>query len=916
MRRPRVASYDLFIQRTLEAATARAETLVAAGGIALPQDVSEVETGSPFRIPIVIPEGVESGDGRTVSQGALSLRDLPIPLLWQMSTGDGHDGSVLVGRIDSATVAPGQGVVDARGVFDVGPFAQEAERLVRNGMLRWVSADLDQFEATEDKTEASTDGEPDKVGGDKLQIDNARVMAVTIVSKPAFQVCQIELDDDTSGQQLPDGEYVEPDESVALTAAAAIAASIPLEPPREWFNNPELSHATPLTVSEDGRVFGHVACWDIDHIGLPFGTRPPRSASDYSYFHTGVVRTATGDDVPVGQITLAGGHAPLEASAREALKHYDDTNSAFADVHAGEDAHGIWVAGALRPGVRAEQIRAIRAAAPSGDWRPIRGRLEMVAICQVNVPGFPTARARVASGQVTALVAAGTKPLIDAIRLGETELAERVAALELGERQRVLAARDVAAARLEQFVSGRRAALAAQADEASLRLTELKVRRDAQLAARAEQARAHFEADTDAYVTQFKAFSPGRRESLAKSGKALPDGSYPIENVADLKRAIRAYGRAAESDKAKVRRHVVKRARGLKHPELIPESWHASAAASSSASASELSAEEMDADAYLTEFKDFSPGRRESLAREGKALPDGSYPIESVPDLKRAIKAYGRGNPGDAKKAEIRRHIAKRARGLGVPKLIPEAWSMSEADAEASVEDAPTATTTHPSFASVTLTVGGTSIPITFTATEGDAPFRGGSPDVASADELQTPPLVVDPNQPKYTPKTQPRDPSGKFRHVLAHLRQVANENGLTDIVALADEVGKYQQSDDYEKSVNGAADLISLVDRIKTGAVNADALNTVRQAAKDLGTAIAYLPLAFGQQGEKIRFTDLPPAFKKLVTDMIARVEARIGQQDADTATARLRSFMSGAELESQADISREMSKLLRLLT
>ena len=94
-----------------------------------------------------------------------------------------------------------------------------------------------------------------------------------------------------------------------------------------------------------------------------------------------------------------------------AVKHYDDTASAMCDVHAGEDAYGIWVAGALRPNVTAEQIRAIRASAPSGDWRPIHGRLELVAVCQVNVPGFPVTRARVASGQVYALVAAGTATL-------------------------------------------------------------------------------------------------------------------------------------------------------------------------------------------------------------------------------------------------------------------------------------------------------------------------------------------------------------------------------------------------------------------------------------------------------------------------------------------------------------------------
>ena len=43
----------------------------------------------------------------------------------------------------------------------------------------------------------------------------------------------------------------------------------------------------------------------------------------------------------------------------------------------------------------------------------MQGRLELVAVCQVNVPGFPIARARVASGYVTALVAAGASAIAE-----------------------------------------------------------------------------------------------------------------------------------------------------------------------------------------------------------------------------------------------------------------------------------------------------------------------------------------------------------------------------------------------------------------------------------------------------------------------------------------------------------------------
>jgi hypothetical protein len=49
---------------------------------------------------------------------------------------------------------------------------------------------------------------------------------------------------------------------------------------------------------------------------------------------------------------------------------------------------------------------------------------------------------------------------------------------------------------------------------------------------------------------------------------------------------------------------------------------------------------------------------------------------------------------------------------------------------------------------------------------------------------------------------------------------------------------------------------------------------------------------------------------------DMITRVEAKIGKEDADIATRELKSFMSGSDLYNQSEISSQMSKLLRLLT
>lgn len=214
--------------------------------------------------------------------------------------------------------------------------------------------------------------------------------------------------------RILDGEYVEVrDDSLQISRAVALTASGgPMFPPADWFSNPEFDRPMPITVTADGRIHGHIAAWRTDHIGMPTNTRPPRSATDYAYFKTGVLRTDDGNDVQVGQLTLAGGHAPITAGADEAVKHYDDTSSSVADISVGEDEHGIWISGGVRPGVTDAQIRALRASAPSGDWRPIEvapgmRSLELVAVCQVNTPGFPIARAMVASGEVTALVAAG-----------------------------------------------------------------------------------------------------------------------------------------------------------------------------------------------------------------------------------------------------------------------------------------------------------------------------------------------------------------------------------------------------------------------------------------------------------------------------------------------------------------------------
>jgi hypothetical protein len=210
-----------------------------------------------------------------------------------------------------------------------------------------------------------------------------------------------------------------------LTLAASRA---PVAPPSAWFRNPNLAGLTPLTVTDEGRVYGHVAGWDSCHEGV-IGqcVRPPRSKSGYAKFHTGVMHTSDGREVPVGKLTIMGGHAPTRGiSEKQARAHYDDVATVAAYIRCGEDRFGIWLAGVLRNGVTGELLRDVRANGPSGDWR----RGELVAVHCVPDQGFPIVRANVRPAEAEPVLA-----LIASTGLGV------VVQDDPGRRIRVLAAR-------------------------------------------------------------------------------------------------------------------------------------------------------------------------------------------------------------------------------------------------------------------------------------------------------------------------------------------------------------------------------------------------------------------------------------------------------------------------------------------
>lgn len=299
---------------------------------------------------------------------------------------------------------------------------------------------------------AAGDGDPLVNGGEILFEDAAdwiiqrytrlRIRGATMCAVAAFTGCYVELDDDGAGfAALPEiaGTTVAPTGSatdsgsssasisvtttiatgaegdvvkglaagleeaapaVAEAVAAAAAPAVPARtqinlaaPPSSWFENPSLPFATPLTITNEGRLIGHVAAWETCHTGYTDRcVTPPRG--DYDRFHVGEVVCSDGSRAATGVFAWGIPHADLTLPLIDAWAHYSDSRYGFARVASGEDSHGIWFSGALFPGLSEADISILRALSMSGDWRrdPRTKRLSLVAALAVNFPGYPIPR--------------------------------------------------------------------------------------------------------------------------------------------------------------------------------------------------------------------------------------------------------------------------------------------------------------------------------------------------------------------------------------------------------------------------------------------------------------------------------------------------------------------------------------------
>lgn len=428
-------------QRALYAAEGRGEMTMTEDDL---RDVLPDENAHRFQAVLTL-EGTPTSDGRYFPPGSLTWRTLPIPLMWQRTEPEGglggnpHGGAVLVGRITDIERRGDE--IWGWGVFDTGDDGVEAERLVTEQMMRWVSIDVVSGNIVQEES--------------RVVINNGIIGAATLVALPAFAQAVIAPTDATI-----------PENATELGRGEAIMASInaPTAPPATWFTNPAFGtsdddprlvrqrsgeYACPLTIT-DGRIFGHLfASRDQCHIGFPSEcVTPPPSNYDYAYALRGSTLTDGGTKIPTATITMGCGHAPHGIVTAQAIAHYDGGPGAVqvADVILGEDRYATWFSGALRPDLTDAEVRALRGMGQvSGDWRRIGGSLELIAVLAVPVPGYPINRiaasgedcedcspspyqtsARLVDGEILSLIAAAPVALPDPM----TELVVRVAALE------------------------------------------------------------------------------------------------------------------------------------------------------------------------------------------------------------------------------------------------------------------------------------------------------------------------------------------------------------------------------------------------------------------------------------------------------------------------------------------------------
>lgn len=388
---------------------------------------------------IIAIEGQATGDGRIIDIGSLSWDGGPWPVKFDRTRG-GHDGPVVgeATRIwrDGANIRA-EGVLhsetaDAETSADVGRLVE----LLESGSIG-VSVSLDsetvelrvkkevwdewqaEMEAwLNDEVPEPEDPETDADGRivlDRFSFDDfveaftaGRIREISMVDVGALSDAEAEVDETAPTE---DGVAA----SVRLVDTVGLVASLSLDERSRAFSNPNFGESgdvdprlvwqdpqrpeeaggwgCPLTLEDDGRIYGHATLRNRCHGSFAACLPPPDSGGDFSRFLCGEAIPG----VATGPIVLDTTHGVDDNGKVKSSDWLADTGRAVADVTVGHDRHGMWVAGMVRPGITDREMATLRGSTLSAEWHPQGAKLRLVGILAVNAPGYLVQRHGVAA---------------------------------------------------------------------------------------------------------------------------------------------------------------------------------------------------------------------------------------------------------------------------------------------------------------------------------------------------------------------------------------------------------------------------------------------------------------------------------------------------------------------------------------
>jgi hypothetical protein len=367
-------------------------------------------------------EGEPTGDGRLIEKGALVWDEGPWPLKFDLAESD-HTAAVIgtINRVwrDGANIR-GEGTIhDDSDNEDIRAWAKRAVELLEAGNggvsvemdeqeveLRVDKATWEQWqESMEDmlEGEAPEAEEPEVKDGrvtvEKWRFDDwlevtvgARFRAAAIVDVPAFADAEIMAAVISIAASVEPNAFANPKFGANGDTDARLVWQTPQRPEEVggW--------GCPLTITDDGRVFGHASLHFRCHGAYEQCLTPQMLGSSMSQW---LIGDATGTGIPTGPIIADTTHGVTADGKIKSHDHLANTGLAVADVAAGTDAFGVWVAGRVRPGISEAALAALKGSALSLEWHRVGNKLQIVGALAVNSPGYLIQRKGIAASFTT-----------------------------------------------------------------------------------------------------------------------------------------------------------------------------------------------------------------------------------------------------------------------------------------------------------------------------------------------------------------------------------------------------------------------------------------------------------------------------------------------------------------------------------